>query len=293
MSRGLTLLVITLVAFSYLSSCKAKLPHTKENLILEVNYFKGEKLAISLPDQFTYSPSNNLIVYPGADSIEIRAIATGDGYVTFRTGQDTLLHVTVTVENDPETEAALRLAATNDPLQYRNNELASWLYGMALQNKPLPAFSVQSIDNKKITNATIDAKISVVHFWYYGCPACMMEMDDLEKLGDWISGRRQFQFIALCKDTGYFKQNKPVFLSEKYVSDKDGSRKVVAYENVSFNALHGINGASLEGTFAFAGYPITFITDKKGIVRYIFNGSSAQLFEKTKAYMTFLNHLEE
>src|SRR5690606_507343 len=62
-----------------------------------------------------------------------------------------------------------------------------------------PAFSVPSLDGKRIDSAELSGRVVVLNFWFIGCPVCRAEMPLLNSLKDKFAGEN-VEFIAMTAD---------------------------------------------------------------------------------------------
>ncbi len=118
-----------------------------------------------------------------------------------------------------------------------------------LVNKPLPAFSLPSLDNpdKILTNADLRGRVVMVNVWASWCVACKEEHPVLLE----IAARKQVAIVGLnYKDTRVDALN---------VLRGHGN----PYDSVPVDAS-GRTGID----WGVYGVPESFIVDKQGIIRY-------------------------
>ena len=118
-----------------------------------------------------------------------------------------------------------------------------------LVNKPLPAFSLPSLDNpdKILTNADLRGQVVMVNVWASWCVACKQEHPLLLQL----AARKQVAIVGLnYKDTRMDALN---------VLRGEGN----PYDTVLVDAS-GRTGID----WGVYGVPESFIVDKQGIIRY-------------------------
>lgn len=265
---------------------------TPQNLQLDIrwNYFKGKRIPFITPEDFKYTFSDNLVLYPDDDTLEIRAIGQGNGYIYFWNKQDTFLNVQVNVENDSLVTAALAKIATGDPFIYKNDDLSNWIQHYILLNQHIPDFSLRSIYGDIIDQHSLKGKTALINFWYYGCPPCEQELPDLQKAGKHFKKDPAFAFFAFCKDSGFVKNGKPYFEGRAHCYTDDSSWVETRYNPIKLDMIHGIQAAPLDTVFQFFGYPTTFLVDKKGIIRYVFKGMA--LYKPLVQQLELLSHLQ-
>jgi len=276
-----------------LYSCNSKpVVVTPRNLELSIkqNYFKGTSIPFVTTEDFKYTHSDNLVIYPNDDSLEITAIGQGKGYVYFWNDKDTFLNVQVHIEEDSLVTAALAKIATGDPFIFKNDQLSNWMQGYILLNQRLPDFSLRSIAGPIINQHALAGKVALINFWYYGCPPCEQELPDLQKASKHFKRNPQYALYAFCKDSGFVKNDKPYFEGRAHCYTDDSSWVETRYNPIKLDMIHGIQAAPLDTVFQFFGYPTTFLVDKKGIIRYVFKGIA--LYGPLVQQLELLSHLQ-
>lgn len=256
--------------------------------IIKVNiardFLHGLKLPIQVPVKYQYFATDNIIVIPHKDSIEIRAINYGKGYLTFYTDEDTFKQYEINVLKSHLVDSAVSLLETNNSFIYRNYELSAWMENYLLINKLVPKFKVPLIDGNILTQDTLSSKIYFINFWYYGCPPCMSELPKIIRVAKTLQEDNQYVFLSFFKDTAYQQENDAYFLAKQNHTES-------RFFKLNINPLTvAINTAYLEKVFIFHGYPTSFIVDKKGVVRYVFAGAPPNIDELIVSYMEFLRH---
>ena len=283
-------LFLPILSLALIFSCKSSRTTAplKIELNLKANYFEGKSIQFSRPQHYTYHCSDNIVIYPKSDSLEIRAIESGEGHVCFWNNNDTFLNIALHIQDNPLLNEAKRKIATNDPIIYRNDDLANRTQWYIMLNKPAPDFTISNTSGGLIDQRRLKGSISMINFWFYGCTPCMNEMPDLRKAVKHFRKDSQFQFFSFCKDTGYIKNGRPYFSAAVYLTEHGITRKGLQYHSIDLDVTHGINAGKLEPVFQFHGYPTSFITDKSGIIRYVFNGMATS--DEIVSAMEFLSH---
>ncbi|QTE34500.1 redoxin domain-containing protein [Mucilaginibacter gossypii] len=64
-------------------------------------------------------------------------------------------------------------------------------------------FSTHDINGNKIKLKDLRGKVVVLNFWFIGCPACMQEIPELNKLVDDYKGNSNVIFLAIALDYRY------------------------------------------------------------------------------------------
>lgn len=71
----------------------------------------------------------------------------------------------------------------------------------SFEGREAPAFSVTTIDGRRIDGEFIKGKVLVLNFWFIGCPACMEEIPKLNELATRYAGSKDIVFLGLATDT--------------------------------------------------------------------------------------------
>lgn len=119
----------------------------------------------------------------------------------------------------------------------------------ALIGKPMPSFSLVTLDGRTVTTADLRGKPVVLNFWASWCPSCVDEhaalLDAAQRYGTSV------QIVGVL-----------------YQDTPDGARNFEArYGEPSWPTLLDPNG-SLAIDFGVSGPPESYVIDASGIVRY-------------------------
>ncbi len=119
-------------------------------------------------------------------------------------------------------------------------------------NKPLPDIGFKTISGEAIEFKKLTGKVIVLNFWFTACPPCLAEIPALNKL---------------VKD---YKKKGVAFYGITYDSYKTLQSKFFPKYKFDFDIVCDVKNI----TEAFsAGYPTTYVIDKKGIIRYVWTGA--------------------
>ena len=136
----------------------------------------------------------------------------------------------------------------------------------AIEGEPAPLLEAKLINGQKFNLEAAKGHVVILHFWATWCPTCLEEMPALS------------DFYEKHKDQGL----KIVVVS---MNDPNEDQEVIKYlDKFKFDAAFNRN-SSFKGYGRVWHLPLTFIIDKKGIVRR--NGQSdatvlnEKLLEKT------------
>lgn len=117
-----------------------------------------------------------------------------------------------------------------------------------VEGSAAPAFSVRTIDGRILSTAALKGKVVVLNFWFIGCPACMDEIPELNKLAAKYAGSTGIVFLSLSTDP-------PASLSE-FVS------------KVPFNYLHSGSARESMDLFGSKTFPRNLVIGKDGKIVY-------------------------
>lgn len=116
--------------------------------------------------------------------------------------------------------------------------------------KPFPDFKVTDTANKVWTNADVAGRPMVLNFWYTGCGPCIREMPELSR---WMELYPDVTYLATTFDS------------------PDRIKKIVETRPFRFTQI--ADDLFFFSLFKVSGMPVTILVDKKGIIRYIEEGS--------------------
>lgn len=109
-------------------------------------------------------------------------------------------------------------------------------------------FKERDINGQKIDTKALKGKIVVLNFWFINCPACRVEIPELNEVAASYSSSPDIVFIGLCLDQRW--------------EIKDFLKKT------PFNFQHIANARYYGDKYQVNLYPTTVVLDKQGIVRF-------------------------
>ena len=133
-----------------------------------------------------------------------------------------------------------------------------------LKNTKFPDFILSTVDGKKLSNKDLEGKIVVFNFWFTTCGPCITEMPELNKIAEKYKDNKSVMFIAPS-----FEENE---LIKKFLKRKTFDFKIVT------------GSKELNKKLGILSYPVTIITDKKGIIKEVIY-SGENIFEKIDKYL--------
>jgi len=132
-----------------------------------------------------------------------------------------------------------------------------WIPEECIVGAPMPIFKTQTINGEKIDAAYFKNKMTIIIFWFEGCPPCIAKMPALNKLKDKY-GSKKINFLAIGKDS---KEDIVSFLKEN-----------------TFNFDMVANGESINREVFQSpwGYPLTITVNKKGVIIDAYSGGKTE-----------------
>lgn len=116
------------------------------------------------------------------------------------------------------------------------------------EGKPAPPFEVKTIDGQVIDSAKTRGQVVLLHFWATWCPPCREEMPAIEKFYS-EHHSEGFEAIAISVD------------------EAADEAKVKEYAKAFTYPVALVNAASIQGYGRIWALPLTFVIDRKGVLR--------------------------
>ncbi len=139
---------------------------------------------------------------------------------------------------------------------------------LSAQTFPMPAIKGETLDGKKIDSAYFNGHLTLISFFYIGCPPCMKEIPVLNKLKDHFKST-SFQILAIAPHT-------PSVLTQ-FNKTPSGTR-----EPISYDILPECSEDSLPGTaprchtisrlFGVSAYPTAVLINRNGEILMTIEG---------------------
>jgi thiol-disulfide isomerase/thioredoxin len=114
-------------------------------------------------------------------------------------------------------------------------------------------FKEKDIDGKKIDIKALEGKIVVINFWFIGCPACMVEIPELNEVAAEYANDPNVVFVGMCLNQRWEIKD---FLKTK-----------------PFNFQHIANTRYYGDQYKVGLYPTTVVLDKQSIIKFNSVGS--------------------
>ncbi|MBS1709807.1 MAG: TlpA family protein disulfide reductase [Armatimonadetes bacterium] len=128
----------------------------------------------------------------------------------------------------------------------QKSKVSSW------KGKPLPAFSMKTVDGKTVSNSTYKGKVLVLDFWATWCAPCRKASPTFQSIYQKFGSKG---VAVLGADV----------LEEK--PSPDHGKKYAAEHKYTYTFTTG--GDSLHKALGATGVPVFVFVDKKGVVREI------------------------
>jgi len=122
-----------------------------------------------------------------------------------------------------------------------------------------------------VTSDIFRGKTTLLNFWYRGCMPCMAEMPALKKLKEEWEHNEDVQFISVCLDSIYVRNDSTFVLSNKIHS----SSPIPEY-CVETGFRHLGSGRAIADSFLVRAYPTNLIIDQDGMARKVLTGSKIE-----------------
>ena len=133
-----------------------------------------------------------------------------------------------------------------------------------VMDKQVPDIEFTTITGKAFELEKLKGRVVVINFWFTACQPCIEEIPALNRL---------------VKE---YKNKDVIFFGITYDSYKTLKSEFLTKYKFDFNIV--CDEKSITEMFS-AGYPTTYIIDKKGIVRYVWNGGYTGKEAETAAYI--------
>lgn len=220
--------------------CSAQTAEKKHYYLVESLFFEG------MPPGMDLNNATALITHEDGKGNEVTELRLHKGFVL----SEEVKKYATPAEEVPGVEALL--------MSYRGEKGQKLPIIGAVQTlkkeewigKPFPAFWLKDTPGKEWTNAELEGRPMVLNFWYIGCAPCIREMPALNR------------WMELFPDVTYLATT---------FNDATQIKRIV--ENRPFRFAQIADELFFFNTFGVKGMPVTILTDKKGIIRYIEEGS--------------------
>ncbi|WP_274572530.1 peroxiredoxin [Neisseria leonii] len=120
-------------------------------------------------------------------------------------------------------------------------------YVLMPKYRPAPAFSLQSLQGKTVSNADLQGKVTFINFWFPSCPGCVSEMPKIIKMAGDYRNNPQFQILGIAQPVD------PIESVHRYVAEY----------GLPFTVMYDPE-AKAGKAFETYVYPTSFLVNKKG-----------------------------
>ena len=140
-----------------------------------------------------------------------------------------------------------------------------------LLGKPMPTFSMKSLDGKTHTNTSLKGKVVLFDFWATWCGPCKAISPMIEKLHKAYKGKN-----VMVVGANVWERN-----GSKPQTDGTNARKYVKEHGYTYPMT--IANEDLATKLKIEGIPTLVLMDKKGVVRSVYLGFDAKDEAKLRA----------
>jgi peroxiredoxin len=130
--------------------------------------------------------------------------------------------------------------------------------------KPMPEFTAKNIKGDIIEMSRLKGKVFFINFWFIDCHPCIAELPALNTLVEEYKGKN-IEFLAMTWET-------PKRIREDFLSK----------HKLDFNVIP-VDRNEIDKIIA-SGYPTTFVIDRRGIIKTVWNGGSTDETAVTEFY---------
>ena len=128
--------------------------------------------------------------------------------------------------------------------------------------KQFLSFSAVTLDGETVNEQSLKGKVTLVNFWFEGCPPCVAEFDAISSLYCKYKDNPNIEVISFTKD------------------DTEVARKAVKDHGIPYAVCALSSKECSRLKFEIGGYPANMIVDKQGNIVYLHTGGYA---DKEKA----------
>ena len=138
-------------------------------------------------------------------------------------------------------------------------------------NKPLPDFSMENMEGKKVTLSDLKGKVVIIDFWAVWCGPCREALPFFQKAYDKYKNNKNVRFLAINTLERTKEQEKLPFI-----------KSFINSNNYTFPVLIDNENVDLVGKLGVANLPTKFAIDTDGNIQFSstgFNGEEEMLKE--------------
>ena len=235
---------IILLTFLLLIICKGT-----QAQIIQKSDFKGFQWAFFEWDSDTHPDDIEIqcnCIYRFYDE-QIWVIATENEKVSFLINDKIIEYIAS--PNPHFDKEWKKLTGTAFPTPLTSEQLSVYrsYLGLKMLNQPVPEFVISDLLGNEVSEKDLEGKVSVLNFWFFGCEPCKRKVPVLNSIKKVFEDNDQIHFWAFSSDP-----------------------EIKGEEQYDFH--HFPQARWLTESFSVLGHPTTFVVDKNGIIRDVFNG---------------------
>lgn len=244
--------LITLLLLLILLSFDSQAQDTLKHKVIRYNYTIDEHSVVkdSSGKQFTFKEWNSLM---RTRQYYLRPENIGDAHTAFTLEKKSGQQLRYTTSGGaPATGANGNVAKQLSPEEVREQFMASLPKPVEsayfTTGEAMGTFGTRDINGNSIKLKDLRGKVVVLNFWFIGCPACMQEIPELNKLVDDYKDNSNVVFLAIALDDSYDLKKFLKKTEFKYTIIDDGRYLAARYK--------------------IGLYPTSVILDKEGNVAF-------------------------
>jgi thiol-disulfide isomerase/thioredoxin len=139
---------------------------------------------------------------------------------------------------------------------------------LSAQTFPMPAINGETLDGKKIDSTYFHDHLTLISFFYIGCPPCMKEIPVLNKLKDHFKNS-PFQILAVAPHT-------PSVLTQ-FNKTPSGTRESIRYDILPECPEDNLQGTAprchtISRLFGVSAYPTAVLINRKAEILMTIEG---------------------
>lgn len=133
------------------------------------------------------------------------------------------------------------------------------VFALMPKNQSAPAFQIQDLQGKTVSNADLENRVTLINFWFPTCPGCVSEMPKLIKMAHDYQGK-DFQILGIAVPT------------PNPADSLDGVKTYAAKAKIPFNVMFDADKTTVKKFVKTELYPTSVLINKRGEVLKTFVG---------------------
>lgn len=150
-------------------------------------------------------------------------------------------------------EGLAQCTRMREELTRENPNAMPYIPPSCIQGTMLPEFETTTMEGVKVSNRSLEGRVSIINFWFIACPPCVAEIPGLNAIVEKY-GADQINYIAIGRDS---EENIRDFLNEN-----PWKFQIMADSEYLMNEIFKIRW----------GYPTTLVVNQKGEIVFASSG---------------------